>query len=450
MTRRRMGILAIALRSLRQHRLSTVVTVASVALATGLVMAVFAIEDQSRRAFTTVDAGGFDAVLGARGSPIQLVLNAVYHLDSSPGNLPYALYLAIAADPRVAEAVPYALGDNYYGYRIVGTTAGLFIGMAGIDGDGGSEGGARPEGDAGATRLAPAQVGQPSPRYPLSAGRLFDPGRMEAVIGSEVARRAGLGLGDVFNPYHGLIFDPASRHDEQYVVVGIMKPTNSPVDRVIWIPLEGIYRMSGHVLRGTGEEYEAQAGLEIPDEHKEVSAVMLRLRTPQAGFALEQTINRQGRVATLAWPIGTVMADLFERFGWLTRVLELVAYLVMVVAAASILASIAHSLDERRREFAILRAIGARRRTVLGVILFEAGGLAAMGALLGYLVYVAILVAVQQVVRDQTGVVLEIARRQAVLVQAPLSMIVLGLAAGLVPAVRAYATDVASNLVRRT
>lgn len=412
-----MSIAAIAWRSLRQHRLSTLVTVVSVALGTGLVMAVFAIEDQSRRAFTAGDVGGFDAVLGARGSPMQLVLNAVFHLDASPGNLPYTLYQAIASDPRVAEAVPYALGDNYHGYRIVGTTAGLFTG---------------------------------GPRYPLSAGRLFDPDRMEAVIGSEVARKVGFELGDVFHPYHGLIFDPAARHDEEYVVVGVMKPTNSPVDRVIWIPLEGILRMSGHVLRGAGQQYEAQAGQEIPDGHKEVSAVMLRLRTPQAGFALEQTINRQGRVATLAWPIGTIMADLFERFGWLTRVLELVAYLVMVVAAASILASIAHSLDERRREFAILRSLGARRRTVLGVILLEAGSLAAMGAVLGYLVYAAILLSVQQVVRDQTGVVLEIARWQAVLVTAPLMMIALGLAAGLVPAVRAYATDVASNLVQRT
>ncbi len=410
MTRQRIGLCALARRSLQQHRLSTVVTVASVALATGLVMAVFAIEEQTRRAFTAGDAGGFDAVLGARGSPLQLVLNAVYHLDASPGNLPYALYEAIAADPRVAEAVPYALGDNYFGYRIVGTTV---------------------------------------LHHPLSAGRLFAPDRMEAVVGSEVARRAGLALGDHFHPYHGLIFDPATRHDEQYLVVGVLAPTNSPVDRVIWIPLEGVYRLSGHVLRGAGVAYEAQPGQEIPAEHKEVSAVMLRLHSPQAGFALEQTINRQGRTATLAWPIGAVMADLFDRFGWLARVLEFVAYLVMLVAAAAILASIAHSLGARRREFAILRALGARRRAVLGVILLEAGSLAAMGALLSYLVYGAILLVAQQIIRDQTGVFLEIWRWQPTLVTMPLAMIGLGLAAGIVPAAQAYATDVAGNLAPR-
>lgn len=410
MTQQRIGLCALARRSLQQHRLSTVVTVASVALATGLVMAVFAIEEQTRRAFTAGDAGGFDAVLGARGSPLQLVLNAVYHLDASPGNLPYALYEAIAADPRVAEAVPYALGDNYFGYRIVGTTV---------------------------------------LHHPLSAGRLFAPDRMEAVVGSEVARRAGLALGDHVHAYHGLIFDPATRHDEQYLVVGVLAPTNSPVDRVIWIPLEGVYRLSGHVLRGAGVAYEAQPGQEIPAEHKEVSAVMLRLHSPQAGFALEQTINRQGRTATLAWPIGAVMADLFDRFGWLARVLEFVAYLVMLVAAAAILASIAHSLGARRREFAILRALGARRRAVLGVILLEAGSLAAMGALLSYLVYGAILLVAQQIIRDQTGVFLEIWRWQPTLVTMPLAMIGLGLAAGIVPAAQAYATDVAGNLAPR-
>ena len=421
MTIRRLSVFTHARRSLQQHRLSTVVTVLSVALATGLVMAVFAIEDQSRRAFVAGDAGGFDAVLGARGSQLQLVLNAVFHLEASPGNLPYALYRTITADPRVRQAVPYALGDNYHGYRIVGTTTGLFTGAEGAD----------------------------RPRYLLADGRLFDPERMEAVIGSEVARKAGLGLGDVFHPYHGLIFDETTRHDEEYVVVGLLQTTNSPVDRVLWIPLEGIYRMSGHVLRGTGEEFAAQPGQEIPDEHKEVSAVMLELRTPQAGFALEQTINRQGRVATLAWPIGTLMADLFDRFGWLTRVLELVAYLVMVVAAASILASIAHSLDQRRREFAILRALGARRRTILGVILLEAGSLAAMGAALGYLVYGVILLVAQQIVRDQTGVLLEVLRFQPELIVTPLAMIGLGLVAGIVPAIRAYTTDVAGNLVQR-
>ena len=126
----------------------------------------------------------------------------------------------------------------------------------------------------------------------------------EAVLGSYAAQRLGLRVEDNFTPYHGLVFDESMRHDEQYTVVGVLKPTNSPSDRVIWIPIEGIYRMEGHVLRGDGEDYVPQPGQKIPDEHKEVSAVMLKFRNPQIGFMMDATINKQGKVATLAWPIG--------------------------------------------------------------------------------------------------------------------------------------------------
>ena len=128
----------------------------------------------------------------------------------------------------------------------------------------------------------------------------------------------------------------------------MLAPTNSPSDRVIWIPLEGIYRMSGHVLRGSGETFRAQEGEAIPDESKEVSAVMLKLRDPQSGFQLDQTINKQGKVTTLAWPIGRVMANLFDKLSWMNRMLELVAYLVIAVAAGSILASLYNTINERQ------------------------------------------------------------------------------------------------------
>src|SRR5258708_36497422 len=102
------------------------------------------------------------------------------------------------------------------------------------------------------------------------------------------------------------------RHKDEYKVVGVLEPTNTPSDRVVWIPIDGIYRMSGHVLRGTGNEYVAKENEAIPDENKEVSAVMLKFTSPQIGFFMDQTINRQGKVATLAWPIGRVMAELFD------------------------------------------------------------------------------------------------------------------------------------------
>src|SRR6266404_6648361 len=205
-------------RSLRQHSLSTVVTAASVALAGGLLMSVWVVKEQSQATFTGVNAG-FDAVLGARGSKLQLVLNAIFHLEASPGNMAWSDFLDIQKNPNVALAVPLAVGDNYRGYRLVGTTPDLFT----------------------RAEYAPGQ------RYSVaSGGRLFDPTLREAVVGSFAARKLGLKPSDTFHPFHGLIFDEKNQHSETYLVVGVLEPSNTPADRVIWIPLEGIQRMSGH------------------------------------------------------------------------------------------------------------------------------------------------------------------------------------------------------------
>ncbi len=413
----RTGLGLIVSRSLRQHALSTAITTLSVAMAAGLVMAVFAIKSQTYDAFTG-GANGFDAVLGARGSQLQLVLNSVFHLETSPGNLPWSMYQAIKADDGVALAVPYAVGDNYQGFRIVGTTPELFEKFPG-------EGGIHLQG----------------------GGRVFAADAQEAVVGSVVAQRANLKTGQVINPYHGLVFDESKKHQNEYTVVGVLEATNSPLDRVVWIPIEGVYRMSGHVLRGTGKNFRPEDGQAIPEEHREVSAVLLKLKDPQAGIYLDQTINRQGTRATLAWPIGRSMADLFDKIGWVNRVLELIAYLVVVVAAGTILASLYNTMNERRREFAILRSLGARKATVFSAIVAEATAIAGLGALVGYVIYGAILGLAFVIVRAQTGVVLDVFKYDPVLWQTPIGMMVVGALAGLVPAFKAYRTDVASNLV---
>ncbi len=412
------GFILLVRRSLTQHALSTLVTVVSVALASGLVMSVFSIKAQTHTAFTGGPVG-FDAVLGARGSQLQLVLNTVFHLETSPGNIPWTMYQTIQTDPNVELAVPYAVGDNYRGFRIVGTTDKIFSDFE-------------------------YQKGR---RFQVKpGGRLFDPERREAVIGSFVAQKTGLDVGSRFNPYHGLVFDEKMRHAEEYEVVGVLEPTNSPSDRVIWVPIEWFYRTTGHVLRGKGEIYEPKPDEEIPDEHKEVSAVMLKLKNPQAGFTLDQTINKQGKVATLAWPIGRVMAELFDKIGWVNRILAVVAYLVVLVAAGSILASIYNTINERKREFAILRALGARRNTVFSMIVLEAASIAALGSVCGYGVYGAILSGVAIAVRAQTGVVLDVLQLHPALLLTPVVMIILGALAGVIPALKAYSTDVATNL----
>jgi putative ABC transport system permease protein len=171
---------------------------------------------------------------------------------------------------------------------------------------------------------------------------------------------------------------------------------------------------------------------------------MLRLKGETAGFAM--AIKARDNDATLAWPIAAVMQDLFGKLFWFVRILEVTAYLVVAVSLAGILASLYNTMNERRREFAILRALGARRATVFAAVVSEAAAIACAGALLGFLVYAAILAAAAYTIRARTGVVLDAFAYHPVLWAAPLGIVALGAFAGLLPAAKAYRTDVAGNL----
>src|SRR5271165_6173292 len=190
-----MTLWRIVFKSLRQHALSTIVTALSIALGGGLLMSVWVVKEQSQATFTGVNAG-FDAVLGARGSKLQLVLNAIFHLESSPGNVAWSDYQDIKNNPSVELALPIAVGDNFHGYRLVGTLPEMFSQV----------------------EFAPGRHFAVTP-----GGNSFDPQRREAVVGSFTARKLGLKRGDTFHPYHGLIFNEKDQHSETYVVVGVMK-----------------------------------------------------------------------------------------------------------------------------------------------------------------------------------------------------------------------------------
>jgi putative ABC transport system permease protein len=397
-----MSLLQIVRRSLRQHLLSTVITAFSIALASGLLMSVWVVKDQAERKFMGVDSG-FDAVVGPPGSKLPLVLNAIFHLESSERNLSWEQYEAVAAHPKVRTAVPLALGDNYYGYRLVGVTTNLF-GVEYRDGE----------------------------KYDVQdGGYVFRPDKKQAVVGSFVAERLGLKVGDKFHPYHGLTFDESEKHAEIYIVTGIMKPTNTPGDRVIWIPIKGLQNMEGHKAESSTE----------------VSAVLVKLISNTLAPSMDKQINQQGSVMTFAGPIAMIVAQIFNKIAPMEMILRCVAVLVALVAAGSILASIYNSMNERRREIAILRALGARRGTVFGVVILESSSIAVLGALAGFVVYFIIMFVAAWYIRTETGIVLDPLEPQWVMLWAPLAMLVLGALAGLVPAAKAYSTNVAANLI---
>jgi len=392
----------IVYRSLRQHALSTLITAGSIALACGLLMTVWVVKTQAQAAFVSTSTA-FDAVLGARGSKLQLVLNGIFHLEASPGNLAASDYELIRKHPAVKTAIPIAVGDNLRGYRIVGTVPQLLTNV----------------------EYAPGKKYAVAP-----GGKVFGEAAREAVVGSFAAERLGLKVGSTFQPFHGLTFDEKARHEEVFTVTGILTPTNTPADKVIWVPIKGVQTMSGH----------------DPKAATDVSAVLIQLRAASAGVMLDLMINKQGNRMTFAYPVGAIMADFFGKISWFDRVLALVAYLVALVAAGSVLASIYNSMSARQRDLAILRALGARRRTIFGAVVAEAAGIGALGAAVGFAIYFGLLTLVAGVIRAQTGVVLDVTESHAVLWICPLAMTALCALGGAVPAVKAYRTPVAETL----
>lgn len=394
----------IVYKSLRQHLVSTLVSATAIALAGGLLMAVWVMREEANRTFTSV-TGGFDAVLGARSSKLQLVLNAIFHLEDSPGNIAGSDVELVKRNPSVELALPIAVGDNYKGYRLVGTTTELFDRV----------------------EFAPGR------RYQLiPPGRPFVEGQKEAVVGSFAAKQLGLKVGDQFHPFHGLNYDESKQHAETFVVTGIFEPTGTPTDRVIWIPLDGLQRMSGHDVRTVAD----------------VSAVLIKLKqaNPMSGFQMDMLYNKRGNKFTFAWPIGAILAQLFDKIAWFDRILAFVSYLVVVVASASILASIYNSMNERRREIAILRALGARRLTVFGAIVAESASIAVIGMLLAFVFYGVVVAVASSIIRAQTGVVINPFELHPVMLAAPAGIVALAALCGVFPALKAYRTDVASSI----
>ncbi len=397
-----MTLPGMVLRSLRQHALSTVVTALALALAGGLLLSVWVVKTQAQRAFTEV-ATGFDAVLGARGSKLQLVLNAIFHLEASPGNLKMADFEQVRRHPMVKTAVPLAVGDNLRGFRVAGTDASLFT----------------------TVEVVPGRT------LALAAGRVWsDDEAHEAVLGSFAARQLGLGVGDEFNPTHGLAAGGQHEHDDHYEVVGVLAPSNTPMDQVVWIPLHGVQHMDGHNAAAADE----------------LSAVLLQLRSPAGGFMLDGMYNRQGQRLTFAYPVAAIVADLFGKIGWFDRVLTLVAYLVALVSAATVLVAIYNSMAARRRDHAILRALGARRRTLFGVVVLEAVALGVLGMLGAFGVFALIAGTGAELIHAETGAVVRVWAWHPIMLWAPVGMIALCALGGLVPAWKAYRTDVAENL----
>jgi len=361
-----------------------------IATITVLLLATAQLEERMGR-----DARGVDLVAGAKGSPMQLVLSSVFHLDAPTGNIPLEDAQALSRHPAVKKAIPLALGDSFQGHRIVGTNHDY-----------------------------PAHYGAQ-----LAAGRLWkEP--MEAVLGADVAAGARLAVGSTFTGAHGLAAGGDAHDEEPFKVVGVLAPSGSVLDRLVLTSVESVWEIHEHGGK--------------PAQRREITALLIQYATPIAAAMLPRQVNASATLQAASPAYES--ARLFRMIGVGVDVLRAFGALLILVAGLSVFIALLNALEDRRYDLAVMRMLGASRAKLMGLMLLESATLAAMGGIAG--------VALGHLFAELLGVALKTAQQTAVTGWAwdprepwLLALAVgVGIAAALVPAWRAYRTDVAPVL----
>ncbi|MCW5574653.1 MAG: ABC transporter permease [Burkholderiales bacterium] len=403
-----MNIATVGLSYLRARPLATLLNVLLLALGVGtivlLLLATHQLEERMQR-----DARGIDLAVGAKGSPLQIILSAIYHIDVPTGNIAWKEAQEISRHRAVKKAIPLALGDSYRGYRIVGTT--------------------------------PDYVGHYGAK--IAAGRMWQ-APMEAVLGAEVAARTGFGVGAEFHGAHGLGDSGSHVHeDHPYRVVGVLERSGTVLDRLVLSSYQSVWVVHAehHDIRDV-TDIERQLG----DEEKEFTALLLQYASPLAAAILPRYIN--GNTGMQAASPAYETARLFSLIGVGVDVLRAFALVLILSAGLSVFIALYNALNERRYDLAVMRTLGASPRRLLLLLLFEGLLLALLGAALGLVL--------GHAMAEGLGHALKAAQQAEITgfawVAEELWVVALalgtGIVAALLPAWRAYRTDIAGTLAR--
>ncbi|EIW18878.1 MULTISPECIES: ABC transporter permease [Pelosinus] len=356
----------------------------------------------------------FDLIVGAKGSPNQLVLNTVFLKDVPIGNVSHEIYEKLSENPLVASAIPLAFGDNYKGYTIVGSGSGIFS--------------------------HEPKVGQ-GEWLQLAAGRPFSV-PFEAVVGAKAAQELGLKLGDEFKSAHGFI-PGGHTHDQAYQVVGILQPVNGPYDQAVLVPIESIWLAhEKHESKDEGEAVEDSHEHEHEHEH-EVTAILVKPKGYSEAMRLYQQFQQE-KGAQMIFP-AQVIVQLFSILGQGEQMLRSIAYVIIVMGLMIMALSVYWSALGRARDRSILRALGASARDIFTVILAESALLTILGVVIGILTGHGIYLGLVKVMESKTAIVLTsgVTLEEIYII---IGGTLFGILAGLIPAVLTYKMDVAKYL----
>lgn len=392
-----MNLARLASAALRARWLSTLLTVLLFALGVATIVVLVHFSHRLSERLTR-EAQGIDLVVGAKGSPLQLILSAVFHADVPTGNILLSDAERIAANPMIAKSIPIALGDSLRNYRIVGTT--------------------------------PAYVAHYGAQ--LAAGRLWA-APLEAVLGAEVAQRLDLRVGDAFKGAHGLGGGGDEHEDDPFEVVGVLAPTGTVLDRLVLTGVDSVWAVHAH------------HGTQDPAQ-REITALLVTYRTPLATALLPRQINQQTTLQAAAPAMES--ARLLQLVGVGSDAVRAFAGLLIGVACLSVFVALYNALNDRRYDLAVMRTLGATPGQLLALLLLEGWVLAALGALTGLLLGHLALHESWRVAPTLAELGLTGGRLLPDELSAIGFTLLAGLAAALLPAISAYRTDVAAVLAR--
>jgi putative ABC transport system permease protein len=418
-----MAVLALAARSAWNRRLTLGMTLAAIALSVTLLIGIERVRNDARDTFSR-SVSGTDLVVGARASGVQLMLYAVFRIGDATNNMRWSSYRMLADHALVAWAIPVSLGDSHRGFPVLGTTVSYFEHF---------------------------RFGESQPLV-LASGKPFA-GIFDTVLGAEVAERLGYRVGDAIVLNHGAGDVSLMSHaDKPFTVTGVLARTGTAVDRTVHVGLEAIEAI--HLDWQGGVPI---PGVSIPPEFvrkfdltpKEVTAVLVGLKNRADVFSLQRQVNRHATEPLAAVLPGVALDDLWQIVGVAERTLLAISAMVVAVGLTGLVAVILSGLGERRRELAILRAVGARPVDILALLTLEGVFITLLGIVIGLLLLAGVAAVIGPFAEVHYGIFLRPQLVSGEELQLLALVLIVGMAASLVPGYRAYRYSLADGLTPR-
>ncbi|NLD00695.1 MAG: ABC transporter permease [Gammaproteobacteria bacterium] len=418
-----MHLLRIALRSLNNRRFTALLTIFAIALSITLLLAVERVRTETRASFAST-ISSTDLIVGARSGSVNLLLYSVFRIGNATNNIRWSSFEHFAQHPKVNWAVPLSLGDSHQGYRVLGTTEDYFTHY---------------------------QYGRKQ-HLKMRDGRFFsDLAPFEVVLGAEVAAALNYQLEQEIVLAHGVATISLVNHDDKpFTTVGILQRTGTPVDRTLHIALAGMQALHIDWQHGApaygNRKISAEQALHMDLQPKEITAMLLGLKSKIATFAVQREINQWRGEPLLAILPGVALQELWSLMGTAEKALFVVSLFVVLTGLIGMLTAILTSLNERRREMAILRSVGARPWHIAGLLILEAFALALAGITLGVvLLYVGIAIA-QAPLQSHYGLYLPLSAPTLYEWTLLGAVLLAGVLMGAVPAWRAYRQSLSDGL----